>query len=251
VGGNDAATPGVAVRIGNALFHWRNGLFPLGFIAIALASRPLYPFGSARADAALDAAGFAIALAGQALRAVVIGLAYIRRGGKDRRIHADALVTDGFFAHSRNPLYVGNMMVYLGLFLILNSALGYAVGVPFFLAAYVSITLAEEDFLRRRFGADYEAYVRRVPRYLPDLRGIGATVRGMRFDWRRLIRKEYGSTFSWMTTALALVWWESVRNRGAAASGGVLAGVLGAWAVLVASYLVARILKKTGRLHGA
>lgn len=238
-----------AVTIGNALFHWRNGLFPITFLAIALLSRPQYFLSDPRWDLALDALGLAVALAGQALRAVVIGLAYIVRGGKDRRIYADALVTEGLFAHSRNPLYVGNMMVYAGLFLVLNSTLGYLVGVPFFLFAYICITLAEENFLGGRFGAEYAEYCRRVPRYLPKLQGIGETVRGMSFDWRRLVRKEYGATFSWMTTALGLIYWESFRNRGAEGSQGVLRAVLLAWLPIVAGYLVARYLKKTGRLQ--
>jgi len=243
------AHPSLAVSIGNVLFHYRNGLFPVAFIVIALVSRPRWFMGNPGADAILDAIGLAVALAGQLLRAVVIGLAYIVRGGKDRRIYAESLVTDGFFAHSRNPLYVGNMLVYLGLFLVLNSMAGYLIGVPFFLIAYLCITAAEEDFLRRQFGAEYDRYVQRVPRYLPNLGGIGATMRGMQFNWARLIRKEYGSTFSWMTTALALLVWESVRNRGIAASRGVIVGVLVAWAPIVAAYVVARVLKKTGRLR--
>jgi protein-S-isoprenylcysteine O-methyltransferase Ste14 len=237
------------VAIGNTLFHYRNGLFPVTFLLLALVSRPQLWGGTWRSDLALDAVGFAIALTGQALRAVVIGLAYIIRGGKDRRIHAETLVVEGLFAHSRNPLYVGNMLVYLGLFVMLHSVVGYAVGVPFFFIAYLCITLAEEHFLFGRFGAAYADYCRRVPRYLPNLAGIGRTVSGMRFHWRRLIRKEYGSTFSWMTTALALVYWESFRNRGAAESQGVLRLVLLLWAPLVLGYLAARYLKKTGRLQ--
>jgi protein-S-isoprenylcysteine O-methyltransferase Ste14 len=244
---SDPVSP--AVAIGNVLFHWRNGLFPIAFLAIALASRPRWFLGSPRADAILDVVGILVALSGQVLRALVIGLAYIQRGGKDRRIHADALVTEGLFRHSRNPLYVGNALVYLGLFLILNSTLGYGVGVPFFLFAYWCITLAEENFLLGRFGAAYADYCRSVPRYLPRLAGVGETMRSMEFDWRRLIRKEYGSTFSWMTTALGLLYWESFRNRGAEASRPVLVGVLAVWGVLLAGYLVARWLKKTRRLQ--
>ncbi len=237
------------VSIGHVLFHYRNALFPVTFLLLALASRPMLLGGDLRTDAILDVVGIAIALAGQGLRAAVIGLAYIRRGGKEGRIHADTLVTEGFFAHSRNPLYLGNMLVYLGLFLVLNSVLGYAVGVPFFLFAYICITRAEEDYLRSNFGATYEEYFRRVPRFLPKLEGLGATTRGMRFDWKRLLRKEYGSTFSWMTTMLALLYWERVRNQGVAASQGALGAVLVAWAVLFAGYLVVRYLKKSKALQ--
>jgi len=236
------------VRLGNVFFHHRNALFPVVFLVVAAFSRPRFPGGSIRADRIVDAVGLAIAFTGQALRGLVIGLAYIRRGGKDRRIHADDLVTDGFFAHSRNPLYLGNMLVYLGLFVVLDSALGWLVGVPFFLLAYLAITAAEEDYLHRQFGEAYDAYHRRVPRFLPDWRGIGATLGGMRFNWQRLVRKEYGSTFIWMTTALALIYWEAVRNRGPAESAGVMRVVLLLWVPLIVGYGTARYLKKSGRL---
>ena len=215
---------------------------------LAAVSYPLAPFGSERADLILDMIGLGVAAAGQTLRAMVIGLAYIVRGGKGKKIHADRLVQDGWFAHSRNPLYVGNMMVFLGLFIVLNSWWGYLVGVPFFYIAYLSITLAEEEFLRKEFGKEYEDYCARVNRFLPSFKGIGATMRSMSFDWGRLIRKEYGSTFIWITAALALLLWEAARRHGWA-SVGPRARVLAAiWVAAIAAYLLARYLKKTGRL---
>jgi protein-S-isoprenylcysteine O-methyltransferase Ste14 len=236
------------IRFGNFLFTGRNHIFPLVFLAIAAVSAPRAPFGSERADLALDAIGIGVALAGQTLRAVVIGLAYIRRGGKGKRIHADTLVQDGFFAHSRNPLYLGNMMVFLGLFLVLNSRLGYAVGVPFFYLAYLSITLAEEDYLRKQFGEPYVAYCRRVNRFVPSVHGLGATLRSMSFDWGRLVRKEYGSTFLWITTVLGLLLWEAAARHGWASVGHRARVLASAWVVALAGYLLARYLKKTGRL---
>lgn len=240
--------PSWMVAIGNVFFRHRNALFPVAFLLVAALSRPRLFGGSVQQDWIVDAIGIAIALGGQALRALVIGLAYIVRGGRDRRIYADELVQDGVFAHSRNPLYLGNMLVYLGLFVVLDSILGWSVGVPFFLFAYLCITAAEEDYLHRQFGAPYDEYRRRVPRFLPNWKGIGETVRGMRFNWQRLVRKEYGSTFTWMTTALALVYWESVRNRGAAASSAVLGTVFLLWVPVLAGYAIARWLKKSGRL---
>lgn len=236
------------IAIGRLFFRVRNALFPIVFILIAAASRP-QPFGgNTRLDAWSDALGLCIALAGQTLRAIVIGLAYIRRGGKDKKIYAETLVQDGFFAHSRNPLYVGNMLVFLGLFVMLNSSLGYLVGVPFFAFAYLAIVLAEEDFLLRQFGDEYAAYCRRVNRFVPTLTGLPATMRSMRFDWRRLVRKEYGSTFTWTTTALALLLWERLwHSEGAAAN--LVPEVLAVWLALIGGYLLARFLKKTGRLR--
>jgi protein-S-isoprenylcysteine O-methyltransferase Ste14 len=236
------------VRFGNFLFSGRNLVFPLAFLAIAAASFPRAPFGSERADLILDVIGLCVAVAGQIFRAVVIGLAYIRRGGKGKKIHADRLVQDGIFAHSRNPLYVGNMMVFLGLFIVLNSTWGYLIGVPFFYIAYLSITLAEEDFLRKQFGEEYVAYCRRVNRFLPSWKGIAATMRSMSFDWGRLIRKEYGSTFIWITAALVLLLWEVAARQGWDSVGPRAIVLATVWVVALAAYLLARYLKKTGRL---
>jgi hypothetical protein len=65
--------------------------------------------------------------------------AYIKRGGKAGKVYAPRLVTQGLFGHSRNPLYVGNLLVLLGVFLVHNNSVVYHIGVPFFLFAYTSI----------------------------------------------------------------------------------------------------------------
>ncbi len=237
------------VGLGNFLFRHRNNVFPVVFLAIVVLDAPRYPLGRAGLDRAMDALGLALALAGQALRAAVIGLAYIQRGGRAGKVYAEDLVTDGLFAHSRNPLYVGNILVFVGLFVILNSSLGWIVGVPAVLVAYWSLVFAEEDFLRRKFGAAYEAYCRDVNRFLPSLRGLRETVGSMRFHWRRVIRKEYGSTWSWMTVAIGLLFWERVAVEGFASVRPDLPAYVAAWIAVTALYVLARFMKKTGRLR--
>lgn len=239
------------VAVGNLLFHSRNAVFPVVFVLVVLASEPQPVMGRASADRWMDAVGLLVAVAGQALRALVIGLAYIRRGGKDHRIYADDLVTTGFFAHARNPLYVGNLMILAGLLIVLNSTAGWLVGAPFYLIAYLAITLAEERYLRNRFGKVYDEYCARVSRFLPSFRGLRATLRGMTFQWRRVIRKEYGATFTWLMTFLVLVVWEHVVWDGVAGASQVIRAGTVAGLVLFAGYLAARILKKKKRLGSA
>jgi protein-S-isoprenylcysteine O-methyltransferase Ste14 len=246
-----AASPGwrrLLAPLGRFFFKFRDLLFPLVFFALALASYPRLFRGSERWDRALDAVGIAVALAGQFLRAAVIGLAYIRRGGKDKQVYADSLVQEGVFAHSRNPLYLGNFLALVGFCLIHNSTLCYVVGIPFFALAYLAIVAAEEEYLQRKFGAAYEAYCRRVPRFIPAFRGLGATLGEMEFDWRRLVRKEYGSTFAGASCVLALIVWDAYVRHGSAGVQGLLPIVLGIWTVLVCAYLYARYLKKSGAL---
>jgi protein-S-isoprenylcysteine O-methyltransferase Ste14 len=248
---SDRELPHWLLPLGSFFFRHRNWVFPLVFLTLVGISRPALFGGTVQSDRWLDAAGVLLALGGQLLRAAVIGLAYIRRGGLDKRVYADSLVTAGLFAHSRNPLYLGNYLAIVGLFVIHHSLLGYLAGIPFFTLAFVAMVAAEEDFLRRRFGAEYEAYVSSVPRFRLRLAGLGGTLRSMGFDWRRLLRKEYGSTFSGMTAIVGLLLWEAYRQGGGAAARARI-DILGPlWAVLVVLYLVAFTLKKSGVLGRA
>ena len=240
--------PAWLVPPGDFLFAHRNWVFPVVFLALVGLVPPVPFGGTLESDRALDAVGVAIALAGQLLRAAVIGLAYIRRGGLDKKVYADSLVTEGFFTHSRNPLYVGNYLAMVGLFVVHDAPLSYLVGIPFFTVAYLAITAAEERFLRGKFGAEYEAYCARVPRFRVRLAGLGRTLRSMEFDWRRLVRKEYGSTFSGATAILGMLLWEAWRIGGQPAFAARLRVLLPIWAALLALYGFARWLKKSGRL---
>jgi protein-S-isoprenylcysteine O-methyltransferase Ste14 len=236
------------VQAGQLFFKVRDGLFPVVFFGLAFLSRPLPAGGSAATDAVLDAVGIAVALSGQLLRALVIGFAYVRRGGKDKRIYADSLQQEGFFAHCRNPLYLGNFLALVGFCLIYNSVLCYVVGIPFFAFAYLAIIAAEEQYLGQRFGDEYADYCRRVPRLFPAFPGLGKTLEGMEFDWHRLIRKEYGSTYAGICAILVLLVWERYVWVGYPGARGALMNALVVWAPATAGYLTALILKKSGKL---
>jgi len=237
----------LVVTLGNLCFGYRDYLAPIAIALVALASAP-HPFLGRRALAAWwDAAGLAVSVTGQALRVLVIGLAYIKRGGKNKRIAADRLVVDGVFAHARHPLYFGNFLLLIGLMMIWNSPFGYTVtallGFGLFSMAY-----AEETFLRARFGLEYEAYSARVPRFVPRLRGLRDTLSRFTFDWKRVVRKEYGTTFSWTTAALALLALERVRWDGPREATSALC-VLGAtWLIIALLWMTARRLKQSRRL---
>jgi len=230
--------PKLLERWGTFLFRTRDALFPAVILAIILVTEPRFPFGDRRTDLWLDLAGILVALSGQGLRISVIGFKYIARGGKNRRVHADDLVTGGVFALARNPLYVGNMLVLFGLFMIWNAPLLYLVAVPFTVIGYMGIVAAEEAFLRDKFGADYEQYCRTANRWIPDIRKAPDALAGIRFNWRRVLLKEYGSWTAWMGTACTLIIVESLRvapyetqTTFINALGAVIVLVLAAWAL--------------------
>lgn len=239
----------VLVSYGNFLFHHRNTIFPVVLLALFIAFRPEYPRGSERLDHILDVVGILVALAGQALRIAVIGYVYIIRGGRDQRLYAEDLVTQGFFAHSRNPLYLGNFLVLVGLFLIYNHPWVYALGIGFFGSAYVAIVAAEEAYLRGKFDDAYRVYAHDVPRWFPRLRGLRYSVAGMRFNWRRVLLKEYGSTYAWTAGAIALLAAETLAYHSYAERAEYLNVLWMALAVLTIGWGTTRYLKKSRRLR--
>ena len=80
------------------------------------------------------------------------------------------LVVSGLYNYVRNPMYVGVLLVIVGHFLWFGfwSLLIYAVVV--FIAFHSFVTFYEEPNLKTRFGATYEAYLSRVPRWIPRLK---------------------------------------------------------------------------------
>ena len=82
----------------------------------------------------------------------------------------ERLVVGGVYRNVRNPMYVALLAVIVGQALLLGQLglLLYAAGIWLITAAFVRFY--EEPALRRRFGADYEAYRRAVPAWWPRLR---------------------------------------------------------------------------------
>lgn len=194
------------------LFKYRNRVFPVVLLGMFIGLRP-QPFAQ-DADLVLDLCGLALAIAGQCVRIMVVGYAYIKRGGLNKQVHAESLVTTGLFAHSRNPLYLGNVMILAGLFLIFNHPAAYLLGGLFFGLGYVAIIHTEETYLLTKFGDEYRQYCATVNRWWLRLRGMRTTLGGMEFRWRRVLAKEFASCLTWWLTALALLAEEAATNGG-------------------------------------
>jgi len=191
------------IRIGDFFFKWRNQVFPVILLALFLAAPPRAAlFGSVTADTIRDWLAGVVVLAGLGLRFATIGWAYIKRGGHHKKVHADTLVTAGYFGLCRNPLYLGNLMIYAGLFVLHGDPVVMILGIALFAAIYLSIVAAEEHFLAARFGAAYGAYCRDVPRWLPVMSRHATVIKGMEFRLKRAVTKDYPTIFN---TGLALI----------------------------------------------
>ena len=125
---------------------------PLPFLAAHALARYL-------AGAALAAGGF-----------VMIGMGTRRFVAAGTNIPpylpTTALVVDGIYGRTRNPLYLGTTLVYLGLSVAAGSQWAIALVVPLLWVINVGVVAREERYLERKFGDAYRAYKARVRRWV-------------------------------------------------------------------------------------
>ena len=237
------------IEIGNFFFRHRNFVFIFLYLALFIPSAPLFRqehFGDHFYYIPIIL-GLFTTISGQLIRGMTIGLAYIVRGGKDKKVYAENLVTEGMFNHCRNPLYVGNILMLVGVGILSNSLLYIAIFIPLFLFIYQAIVLAEENFLRNKFGEGFNTYCKNVNRWIPRFKGLSSTFSSMKFKWKRWILKEYNTQYVWMTgiVLVLLLKYPQVTNSDTSLRNKLLAIIL---PLLLVWYLVVRYLKKSGKM---
>lgn len=172
----------LAGRIDEVCFEHRDALLiPCALpIAIALLS-PLPP--GIEVPLGLASAG-----AGSGLR-----LWAVRSIGKRARVrHAGArsLLVAGPYARVRNPLYLANGLLTLGLCLLAGAGWSSLLALLLLCLIYARVVAHEEVVLQAQFGPDYAAYVARVPRWIPRLRAATAGASPPPWPWAEVLRRE-------------------------------------------------------------
>lgn len=239
------------VRLGKFFFKYRNAIFPVLYLSLFALTRPGVFLGSLYVDRYVCVLGILIALAGQTFRILVIGFAYIRRGGKDGKVYADSLVQTGFYAHVRNPMYVGNYLIMLGFVLLYGSLWAYIVVLPFFTLVYYSIVKNEEAYLKKTFGREFAEYEAKVNRFIPDFRGIQHSLKQFRYDWRKVLRKEYGTITFVLCGIIVMLIWKNITIFGYAQKRHEIVNLSTLFIPVALFYGITRYLKKTGKLKSA
>lgn len=82
------------------------------------------------------------------------------------------LTTTGPYAHTRNPLYLGSILIAFGFALAANSLWIATILIVLFAVIYIPVIRSEEDYLRSTF-PEFDTYAASVPRLLPRLTAAG------------------------------------------------------------------------------
>ncbi len=180
---------------------WRNYLFtyrsytPIPFLVVmVLFMRP---------TAVSMIAGLAVAVAGEAIR--LWGVCYA--GSETRttgRVGGTQLVTSGPYAYVRNPLYIGNILMYVGVGIMSNALMPYLplIALAYFVFQYSGIVTLEEEYLSETFPT-WEEYKSEVGRFIPRTTQYKG---GMKLepDFLRALRSERSSMIALGSVSLVL-----------------------------------------------
>ena len=246
-------------RSGNWLFRWRSFL-PLllffGAVPVVLLADVVWTPMSAKFDSSwwwplicLD-----VAMAGQVIRALCVG--YTRRGTsgrntKERQV-AESLNTRGMYSICRHPLYLGNLLMWLGIVMYIGH-LWFGIAFLLLYALYYErIMFAEEQFLRGKFGQAYLDWSAGVPAFWPAVRRWKEPE--VAFSMRNVLKREYNGFFA---VFLSFAWIDGLHGYGAAGRDVAFFSSPSCifqpfWAYALASafviFIVLRTLKKTTKV---
>jgi protein-S-isoprenylcysteine O-methyltransferase Ste14 len=190
-----------ASRLGGWLFRQRTWL-PLPFVAALL----LIPPESDAPGAPLWITGALVVAVGEAIRLwAVHHIGAISRTRSDR---LGPLISSGPFALIRNPLYVGNILLWAGFAIVAQLVWLAPVAILLLALEYHAIVRWEEGLLAQRIGQPYEQYVARVPRWLPSLSSrleTSSPAVAAAFSWRETLFSERGTLIA-IGAGFLLLW---------------------------------------------
>lgn len=192
-------------ELGNRFFRWRSYL-PLAMgvlFLLALLSRR-HPAASPGLERAWQFFCLLVSMLGLAIRFYTVGYAPRGTSGRNTREQvADSLNTTGIYSLVRNPLYLGNFIIWLGLALSVGVWWCTVIVVLSFIIFYERIIFAEERFLKDKFGTIFLDWATATPAIIPRLKHWQRPV--LSFSWKSALSREYSSFFAVIASFMVLI----------------------------------------------
>jgi len=159
--------------------------------------------------------GLLLTLCGIALRAYTVCTTPKGTSGRNTASQvANTLNTKGIYSVVRHPLYLANYLMWAGLLVFSMNVFAFIIVSLVYWIYYERIMLAEEAFLRGKFGDEFERWAAKVPPFLPKLSLFEGGM--LQFSWKTFVRREYATIMSaivsYTVVDYALFYLITVRN---------------------------------------
>jgi len=187
---------------GSWLFRWRSYLpllgIPVFVIAIRQSGMLEKRFGDSVGDL-WESCAVIISFLGLIVRCITAGYAPRGTSGRNTKSQvAEVLNTTGMYSISRNPLYLGNFLIVLGITLFIQVWwLALLVWFGFWLY-YERIIFTEEEFLRKKFKDRFMEWAQKTPIVIPRFKNWKKPE--LKFSFKTVLRREFSTYFSIVAT---------------------------------------------------
>lgn len=181
---------------GSWLFRWRSylPLIVIGIFLLALRDYE-YPGHNERLAHIWEVVCLIVSFFGMGIRIVTIGHTPKGTSGRNTKHQvAETLNTTGSYSLVRNPLYLGNFFMGLGIALFAHLWWLTLIYILMFSLYYERIIFAEEAFLREKFGDEYLEWANRTPVFIPRFCQYKSA--NLPFSLRNVLRREYNGFFA-------------------------------------------------------
>lgn len=181
---------------GNWLFIWRSYL-PLFLIALLIPGMMNfeYPCKSEGMHLIWVVFSLLVSLFGLIVRVLTIGHTPKNTSGRNTGEQKASTVNNtGIYSTVRHPLYVGNYFMWLGIILYVHSGWTALCFTLIYWIYYERIMYAEEEFLRKKFGEQYEAWAEKTPAFIPSFKNWQRP--SLPFSLKNVLKREYSGFFA-------------------------------------------------------
>ena len=165
--------------IRNIFFKYRSYTpIPIA-LTIIYYSKPAFPF---------NILGILLIAIGEIIR--INAVRFAGKSTRTKNVGAPYLCTSGPYSHARNPIYAGNVIIYVGItFFGGGEWMWYLVAtvIIFFIFQYHLIISLEEEKLKIKFGKKYKSYINNVPKLIPNVKPWN--------DGNRIMPRNFLNTF--------------------------------------------------------
>lgn len=137
-----------------------------------------------------------ISLVGLFIRIYTVGFTPKNTSGRNTKQGqiADTLNTTGMYSIVRHPLYVGNLLMWIGPAMLTGNFWFIVTFLLLYWVYYERIMYAEEQFLRKKFGEEYFKWSENVPAFVPVIKKFKKP--DLPFSWKKVLKKEKNGLFA-------------------------------------------------------